>query len=85
MKKLISGQIQISLAVGVLASIAYIVTPVLWVSGTNQTFAIQQTKQDAEIQTLQQNYQDLKLSTDRLNKAMDKLLFRAGIDPTTIK
>lgn len=80
-----NSQIQISLAVGIMAAIAYIVAPVLWITSTNQSTAVEQSQQNSDIKQLQQNYTELKTSNDRLNKAMDKLLFKAGIDPSTVK
>ena len=78
------GQITIGVLTGVIILISSIAAPILYITGINQTFAVQQVQQDAKIENNVQSISDLKAGQDLLGKKVDKLLWKAGIDPTSI-
>ena len=79
------GQIQISLLTGIVILMGSIATPILWITNINQATAVEQVRQDGDIKQLQNNYNELKTSNELISKKVDKLLWKQGIDPTSIK
>ena len=79
------GQIQISLLTGIVVLVGSIAAPILYYTGINQTFAVQQVQQDATIKSNTDSIADLKSGQELLNKKVDRLLWKADIDPSTIK
>lgn len=73
--------LSIPVLTGIIAFIAAIAAPILWVGDIKEVNAVQSNK----IETLQQNHTELRNDSRLLGQKIDALLVRQGINPLTIK
>lgn len=75
------GQIQIGLLLSGFALLASIAAPILYVGNIKETNAVQ----DNKLTTLEANYKEIKDDNKSINKKIDALLWKQGINPENIK
>lgn len=75
------GNISAATVVGLMALLASVAAPIIWVGDIKQVNAVQ----DNKIETLQLNYDALRKDNRTLGDKIDVLLLRSGVDPLNIK
>lgn len=78
--KMNRGQIQIAMVTGIFGLVAAVGVPIFWVSELKATNTVQDNRIVAVEEIIKETKQDIK----ELNKKIDALLWRSGIDPNNL-
>lgn len=76
------GQIQIAVAItsGIAGLIISVAIPIVWGAGQEKQNAVQ----DKRLETIEKNYEEIKVTNNALKAGVSALLWKQGINPKDI-